>query len=140
DEQHRQPTVGRLVVLGAQEQHAPRGPDGFARPDLLPVDAVHRPRWRVDELATGADAGEIASRVRLAEALAPPHLAREHPRQVVTLLLLAAEQADRVGEVPDGRWWRRACGAELVVEDRLVDRRQAAPAVLDREREAGPPG
>ena len=54
------------------------------------------------------------------------------------LLGIGAEQADRVGDVADrGRWWS-AGRAQLVIEDRFIDRRHAVTAVFHGEGEAHP--
>src|SRR5207302_4066839 len=117
--------------VGPGEQEAAVGVVGAGGPDLLavedpPVPVLHRP---------GRKAGEVAAGIGLAEALGPDLVAGEELLDVRVLLPLAAEDVDgRRGEADaepaeDGR---RATGRKLLLEDRLLDRRGAHPALLLR--------
>ena len=82
--------------IGAGEQQRVARPLGAARPDLLtvhdPLVAVaHRP---------GGERGEIGAAARFAEELAPLGGAHEQSREVVLLLLFAAEREHDSGALP----------------------------------------
>ena len=128
----------RRVGIGAGEQEAVVGVVTAGRPHLLAVDhplvaVEHRRRLQ---------AGEVGSRVGLAEALAPAHLAAEDLRQEVLLLLLGPPLQDRR---PDERVaeevgaHRRLGPGELLGEHDALHRRQALAAVLLGPRGADPP-
>ena len=83
--------------------------------------------------------GEVAAGVRLAEELAPDLVAGEDRRQEPALLRLGAVRDQRRADVVDAdavHQLRRARARQLLVEDRLLRRRRAAPAVLARPEEA----
>ena len=82
---------------------------------------------------------QVGAGAGLAEALAPLLLALQHGGQEASLLLLAAEAHDRLGQEPEvPRRRRRVGGAELLVEDALVDRAEAPATGVLRPREAEP--
>ena len=136
-EEVAEPLVLGRVGVGARHEHAPLGVVGQRRPHLLPGDepvvaVAHRARL---------DRGEVRARAGLGEALAPDLLGREDRLQVAALLLVAAVGDDRRaahGQAQDVGGARRLGADELLVVDRLLDQRRAAPAVLGRPRHAGP--
>ena len=89
----------------------------------------------------GLQRRQVRARLGLGEALAPDLLGGEDRRQVALLLLLgpvgdhgraAHREAEHVGRL------RAPRAHDLLVEDRLLDQRRAAAAVLLRPRHAGP--
>jgi hypothetical protein len=132
DQQVRQSLVFGHVLVGPAQQQAPVGDVRERGPDLL---AVHH---EVIALEIGArlHVREIASGVRLREALAPDLLHRKDRRQVPLLLLLGTVGHDRrPGEVHPyeiDEQLRRAGPGHLLVEDDLLHVRCAAAAVLLR--------
>ena len=108
---------------------------GVARPHLLPVD---HPAVAV-ALGTRAHRGEIASRVRLAEELAPDLVAGEDRGEQAALQLVAAVGDERRAGVVDAdtiQQLRRPRARELLVRDRLLTRRRVAAAVLARPEQS----
>ena len=141
---HVHQEVGEALVLGgvgvgAGDEHAPLGVLGEGRPDLLPGDdpfVAVLDRLRLQR-------GEVGARLGLGEALAPDLLGGEDRLQVALLLLVGAvgdddraahRQAEHVGRA--GRFLAR----RLADEDRLLDQRRAAAAVLLRPGDPGPAG
>ena len=130
--------LGRVAV-GARDEHAPLRLVGERRPHLL---AGHDP---VVAVAHGArlHRRQVGAGLGLGEALAPDLLGGEDRLQVALLLLLGAVrddrrpahgQAEHVGELGRPR------AHDLLVEDRLLDQRGAAAAVLLRPGEPRPAG
>ena len=111
----------RRVGVGSRQQDPELRVVCERRPDLLPVD---------DELVAVADglcpnAGQIASRTRFAEQLAPDLLAREHRRDEPPLLLLGAVHDEDRAAVPgpDGVDGLLDLGPlQLVLDDELRER------------------
>src|SRR5207247_5639959 len=106
-------------------------------PHLL---AVHDPLIAVAHPA-GAEAGEIGTRARLREQLAPHVLALQHRSEKTLLLLLGAPRDDRRARHRDAdrEHARRDVEARLLlVEDPLLPPRAAASAELLRPRDTGP--
>src|SRR5206468_7213998 len=91
DEEEADPLVLRRVGLGAAEEEAPVGHLGVARPHLLPGDDEHV------AVALGARAkrGEIGSRARLREALAPEIVAGEERAEEAAALRVGPVAEDR---------------------------------------------
>ena len=127
------------VGIGAGDQHAPLRVLGEGRPDLLPAD---HPFVAVLDRAR-LQRGEVGAGLGLGEALAPDLLAGQDRLQVALLLLLGAvgdhdraahRQAEHVGGA------RRLLAGRLADEDRLLDHRRAAAAVLLRPGDPGPAG
>ena len=141
---HVHQEVGEALVLGgvgvgAGDEHAPLRELGQGRPDLLPGDD---PFVAVLDGA-GLQRGEVGARLGLREALAPDLVGVEDRLQVALLLLVGAvgddhraahRQAEHVGRA------RRLQARGLADEDRLLDHRRAAAAVLLRPGDAGPTG
>src|SRR5207253_5573598 len=120
-----------VLRVGAREDEDPVGPRAEGGPHLLPVQhevvAV--------EARRGLERGEVAARARLAEALAPDLVAREHGRDEAAALRLAAVVDECGTEEPDAEdvedGWR--VGArQLGPHDRLLDLRAATAAPLVR--------
>ena len=141
---HVHQEVGEALVLGgvgvgAGDEHAPLGVLGEGGPDLLAGDD---PFVAVLDRAR-LQRGEVGARLRLGEALAPDLLAGEDRLQVALLLRVGAvgdhhraahRQAEHVGRA------RRFQARRLADEDRLLDHRRAAAAVLLRPGDPGPAG
>jgi len=94
-------------------------------------------------LTAGLQRGEVRARLRLGEALAPDLLAGQDRLQVALLLGVGAvgdddrpahRQAEHVGRA------RRFLAGRLADEDRLLDHRRAAAAVLLRPGDPSPAG
>ena len=130
DEQ-RDPLVSRYVRIGAREHAAPARELAPRDPGLL---AVEDPAViRLD--GARAQRGEIGSRLRLGEALAPDLVGREDGRDVASLLLVGAEGEQRRAEhvqADDRDELRRSGGGELLVDDDLLGGGPSAAAVLGR--------
>ena len=127
------------VGVGAGDEHAPLRELGEGRPDLLPGDD---PFVAVLDRAR-LQRGEVGAGLGLGEALAPDLLGGEDRLQVALLLLVGAvgdddraahRQAEDVGRA------RRLQARGLADEDRLLDHRRAAAAVLLRPGDPGPAG
>src|SRR5262249_24409699 len=85
--------------------------------------------------AEGAEGGEIAPGIRLAEERAPDLVAGEHRRQETSLLRLGPVRDQRRPGIVDPdpvQELRRASAGELLVQDRLRRRARAPAAVLAR--------
>ncbi len=129
-DQPRDAAVLRRVGIGAHEELADVGDLAERAPDLLAVQDV------VVTVALGARAQrrEVGARARLREALAPHLVAAQDLREVRGLLLVAAlldegrARVQRADEVDADV--RRACAGRLLVEDQLLGRRRAPPAVF----------
>ena len=122
--------LARLRVRAREHDHLVRQVR-VRRPDLLAVEHV------VVAVAHGArgQRGEVAARLRLAEALAVPGRAGGHLRQQARLLLVRAVgqhrgPGDADGEEPPAAG--RALPGQLLVQDHLLQRRRAHAAVLAR--------
>ena len=125
--------------VGAHQQKAPIGEMRARGPHLLAVD---------DEMVAvvdraGAQAGQIGAGARLGIALAPDLVGAEDLRQVARFLLLGAPmdqgRAQKV-EAALARQDRRA-GAEIfLVEDHLLHKAGAAPAIFLGPGDADPAG
>ena len=128
----------RRVVVGAGQADAPPGELGVGGPHLLPVQ--HPPA--VDRRGGGAQAGQVAPRIGLAEQLAPDLLGGEDRADPALLLVVGAVgEQGRSGQVdadPVDRLGRAGPGV-LGVEDGDVDRRRAPPAELVGPVDADPP-
>ena len=123
---HRADEVRDALVLGhvgvgAGDEDAELRVLGQRRPDLLAVDdplvaVAHGP---------GAEVGQVAAGLGLAEQLAPDLLGRQQREEVALLLLLGAGVHERRAGPADADLVRRAPHAgppQLVVDDQLVDR------------------
>ena len=107
------------------------------RPHLLAGHDVHAAAL----LGARREAGEVAPGVRLAEQLAPDVVAGEDPRHPPPALRLGAVRHQRRPDEADAAApeQRRCAGAgQLLVVDRDLRQRRAAPAVLDRPVDADP--
>ena len=125
------------LVARAHEQLAEVRHDGVGRPDLRAGDDVvvavaHGP---------GAQRGQVAPRVGLAEALAPHLLAAQDGREVALLLGAGALGDDRRPRVQQPDEVHPDVGRPrplaLLLEDQLLHRRGAAPTTFDRPVDAG---
>ena len=137
---HEMPAVLRRVGIGAHEELADVGDLAERAPDLLAVEHV------VVAVAIGARAQrrEVGTGARLGEALAPHLVAAQDPRQVRGLLRVGAlfdERRARVQRADEVHADVRRLGPRrLLVEDQLLGRRRAAPAVLLRPVQPRVPG
>src|SRR5207245_1302888 len=118
-----------VLRVGAREDEDPVGRRAEGGPHLR---AVQHEGVAV-EPRRGLERGEVAARPRLAEALAPDLVAREHGRDEAAALRLAAVVDERGAEEPDAEdvenGWR--VGArQLGLHDRLLDLGAAAAAPL----------
>src|SRR2546425_1239666 len=116
-----------VLRVGAREDDDPVGPRAEGGPHLLAAqhEVVAVRAYR------GLERGEVAARPRLAEALAPDLVAREHGLDEAAALRLAAVVDERGAEEPDAEdvenGWR--VGArQLGLHDRLLDLGAAAAA------------
>ena len=133
------PLVPGRAGVGPREQHHPVGHLGERGPYLLAVDD---PGLAVSDRAR-LERGEVGARVRLGVALAPDLLAREDPRRVALLLRLGPVGDDGGAghaDAEDVQDRRRLRERDLLLEDQLLDEREAAAAVLLGPREADEPG
>lgn len=133
----RQPDVALGVGVGAAQQQDPVRPLRLGGPHLLPGDDESVP---VDDGAR-AQRGEVRARLGFGEPLAPVLLAGEQRRQEASLLLGRAVGQQRRGDeaLTDAEHDPRGAGTgEGLVDDRHLDRRQAATAVRDRPGRAQP--
>src|SRR3954466_3324842 len=136
-EEVRQPLVARNVRVRPCDEHAPLRVMGERRPHLLPGDdplvpVAHRARLQRREVRAGLGLGEP---------LAPDLVGAEDGLEVALLLLLGAVRDDcrpAHRQAQHVRRARRLRAGELLVVDRLLDERRAAPAVLLRPGHAGP--
>src|SRR6185295_238630 len=120
-----------ILRVGTREDEDPIGPRTERRPHLLAVQ---------DEVVAvehggGPERGEVASRSRLAEALTPDLVAREHGRDEAAALLLGAVMDERRPEQPDPQdvQDRRRVGTRaLGLEDRFLDLGRTATTPLRR--------
>ena len=126
---------GRLGI-GADQQLAPVGHLGEARPDLLAGDDV----LVAVAHALARQRRQVAARAGLAESLAPHLLAAQDAGQVLGLLLGAGLGHDRRPRVQRADEVHadvgRAGPRRLLEEDQLLDERGAAAAVLGRPVDA----
>ena len=124
--------VLRHLVVRASQGKAPVGVVGVARPDLVAVEHV------LVAVAVGprAQGGEVRSRIRLAEPLAPTFPAVHQPRQEPLLDLDASVPEDAEHEVAEPRSRRCSSGGQLLVEDDVVDTREALAADFLGPRQA----
>ena len=124
-------TVLRRVRIGAhQREHRSLRWWAFGGPDFLPVDHV------LVAVARGArgQRGEVRAGARFGVALRPEDLTGEDAGQVGSLLLVAAVHDDRGAEhahALPADVGRGGLG-DLLLEDELLHRAQAAAAVLLR--------
>jgi hypothetical protein len=137
EQQVADPGVLRRVRVRPRQHEHPVGEVRARCPDLLAVHdevvaAVLRPRAQAREIRAGAGLGI---------ALAPDVVGSEDPREEVAPLRLRPPVDDgRPGEL-DARVAREhgpAGGEVLLLEDRLLQHRRAAAAVLARPRDADP--
>src|SRR6185312_1095822 len=141
---HVDEQVGDAVVLwrvgvGADQQEATIGEMCARGPHLLAVDdemvaLVDRP---------GPEAGKVAAGAGLGEALAPALVPGEDRGQVALLLRFGAELDQRRPQQPDRAVPgedRRVRPEILLVEDHLLDKAGAAPAVFLGPGDADPAG
>ena len=129
----------RRVGVGAHQQKTPIGEMRARSPYLLTVDQEMVPL--VDR--AGAQAGEIGAGARLGITLTPDLVAAEDLWQIPLLLRLGAPMneggaekahADRAGQ-------DRRAGAEILfVEDHLLHKAGAAPAIFLWPGQADPAG
>ena len=121
--------LGRIGIGADQRKHRVGSVRGRG-PDLLSVDD------EIVAVAHGArgQRGEIGAGARLAVALRPGDFTVEDRRQVLFLLLVrAVDDQGRSEHVNAGAADRRRAGlGELLIEDELLHRREAAAAVLGR--------
>ena len=123
--------------LGAGDHEAPVGLVGQRGPHLLPVDDP----VVVLEPGLGRDGRQVRPGAGLGVALAPELLHRHDPRQEALLLLRGPEGDQRRAEqlLAEMVHARRSVGPRvLLVEDHLLEQRQAAAAVLLGPADAGP--
>ena len=131
------PACFGCVRIGAGEQEAVVGVMALRGPHLLAVDD---PLVAVEHRG-GLQAGEVGTRVRLGEPLAPARRAAEDARQELLLLLLAAplqqrRTDERVAEEVAAH--RRLGVGELLGEHDALHRGEALAAVLGRPGGADP--
>ena len=136
-QQVRDPGVLGHVGVGPGQQEDVVGVLGLGGPDLLAVDD---PLVSV-ELGPRLERGQVGAGIRLAETLAPGDLPLEDPRDELLLLLLGAPLQqrwpdERVAEEVGAQ--RRPCTRELLVEDYLLQEREAFASVLRRPAGADP--
>ena len=128
DEEHRDALVA-LARAHPGGQHAPLGHAGVGRPDLLAVDAP-----AVAVLGgPGLERGEVRARLRLAEALAPDHVAGRDGGQVLVLLRLGAVGHDRRPDPVEAHVLGAAglvVGPHLLADHGLLPDRAAPAPVL----------
>ncbi len=129
DDQRGDALLGtRCLGIGAGQAETPGGELGVGRPHLAPGDEEPA----VDRRPARRQRGQVASRVGLAEELAPDLLGGEDRRQVAhPLVLCAVGQQGRAHEVdahPVHRLGRLGAGVLALVE-RDLHRRRAAPPV-----------
>src|SRR4051794_351898 len=138
---HIHDEVGEALVLGgvevgARDEHAPLRLVRERGPDLLPGHdplAVRLHGLRLERREVGAGLG-------LGEALAPDLVGGEDRLEEALLLLLGAvRDHDRAAhhEAEHVRGHRRPRAHHLLVEERLLDQRGAAAAVLLGPRQSG---
>ncbi len=136
-EKHRDPPVLGGVRVGAAQDVEPVGVPAERRPYLLAVD---HPFVAV-EFGAGAQAGQVAAGVGLAEALPPELLDLCDLREEAGLLLGGAEREQGRPEqvtAVDSHPVRRLCPGVLDLEDDLLGQRPPAAAVLDRPGDVQP--
>ena len=136
DQQERDAAVLGRGRVGAGQHEDVGGEMTGRRPDLLAVD---HPLVAVEHGPT-AEVAEVAAGGRLAVALAPQVLARQHAGQVVTLLLVGAPAQHRVAEHRDAeavvRAARGCAGAgELLGHHHALERGEPGTADLLRPAE-----
>ena len=137
EEEHRQALVLGHIGIGARDQKAVVGIMRARGPDLLAVDdpvvaLLFRAR---------AQARDVGAAGRLGEQLAPDMFAGGELRQIVALVLLAAERhhgraAHALADLE--RLRQLAVDALFLLPDHLLDRGGAAAAIFLRPVQAGP--
>ena len=125
------------IGVGAREQEAEGGELRVGGPHLL---ARQPPAAVVLPLGAGLDAGQVGAGRGLGEQLTPDLVGVEHGGQVALLLLLGSVGDDRGAEHADADGVenpRNARRVDLLVDDHLLQRAQALPAVLGRPGDTG---
>ncbi len=125
------------VGVGANQEEAPPGQVGGGDPDLLPVEDVV---VAVGD-GGGAQVGQVAARLGLAEALAPVVIGVEDVRDPALLLLVGAPTDDHGADLPQAVGvvdaGRAVAGHRLGVDD-VLGHGGVAAAPLGRPADGGP--
>ena len=119
--------LGHLVI-GAGQDEAPVGVVGVARPHLVPDEHV----LVAVPVGAGPQRGQVRAGVGLAEALAPPVPPVDDAGQEAAPHVVAPVLEDALDQVAEARAGRCSGRGQLLVDDDVVDGRQALAADLRR--------